>query len=486
MSGLFVVEDRGTQTLKGIERPIRLYRIIRPSGARGHLQGAAATRGLTPFIGRDDELRLLMNRWERAFEGNAQVVLIGGEGGIGKSRLVQRFHQQIAVRPYRWVEAAAGPFFQNTPFYPVTEILHQLPAYGDEPSQGEEQYSKLAPRQEFDVAQVEFTSQLGWIRSGGSLDLLKQAEQPLSPDRRRGLLFKIVAWVLGAAQVAPLVIAIEDLHWSDASTLEWIQLLVEQGKNASLLLLCTARPEFRATWPQTQITLTPLSAHDTRIMVEHVAGPRTLPDETVTTVVERTGGLPLFVEELTRAVLESGNTEQAGSSVPVTLHDSLMARLDRLGSAKNVLQLASVIGGEFSYELLTALHPVSEQEFESELRKLTDADLVYSRGIVPNATYHFKHALIRHAAYEALLKSRRRELHARIAKTIEERFPQRAASHPELLAHHYTEAGVTAQAVRYWRKAGQKANERSANVEAIAQLRKGLELLRALPRLLSV
>jgi class 3 adenylate cyclase/tetratricopeptide (TPR) repeat protein len=480
LSGLFVAEDSGDQALKGIERPIRLYRVIQPSGVRGRLDLVAASRGLTPFVGREYELRLLMDRWELVRQGEGQVISIIGEGGVGKSRLVRRFRERMG-ETHTWVDAAAGPFFQNTPFYPVVEILNQLRAYGNEPGQGEEQYSKLAPRQEFALARVEFTSQLARLRSVGSLDLLKQAEQPLSPHQRRGLLFKLVEWVLGAAQVEALIIAIEDLHWADASTLELIQLLVGQGKNASLLLLCTARPEFRASWPQTQITLTPLSAYDTRSMVEHVAGQKTLAEDTVTTVVERTGGVPLFVEELTRAVLESGAAKPTEREIPVTLHDSLMARLDRLGPAKEVLQVGAVIGNEFSYELLRAVHPVAEQDLQESLWSAANAGLLYLHGIVPDATCQIKHALIRDAAYEALLKSRRRELHTRIAQTIEERFSGQAASHPEILAHHYTEGGLIEQAVRYWRKAGQKASERSANAEAIGHFAKGIELLGTLP-----
>jgi class 3 adenylate cyclase/predicted ATPase len=480
LSGLFTVEDRGTETLKGIERPIQLYKVIQPSGVRGRLDVLTASRGLTPFVGRGNELRLLMDRWELVRQGEGQVISLIGEPGVGKSRLVRRFREQMG-QTHTWVEAAAGPFFQNTPFYPVAEILNQLPSYGNEPGQGEEQYSKLAPRQEFALAQVEFTSQLACLRAVGSLDLLKPAEQPLSPHQRRGLLFKIVESVIGASQVAPLVIAIEDLHWADASTLELIELLVEQGKNASLLLLFTCRPEFRPTWPQTQITLKPLSAHDTRIMVEHVAGQRTLTEETVTTVVERTGGVPLFVEELTRAVLESGNTEHAGRSVPATLHDSLMARLDRLGMARDTLQLGAVLGTEFTYELLRAVAPLEDDELQRHLLALTNADLLYPVGVPPTASYQFKHALIREAAYEALLRSRRKELHSRIAEVLERKSPDRVRSEPELLAHHYTEAGLIERAICYWQLAGQRAIERSAYLEAINHFTIGLRLLEITP-----
>jgi predicted ATPase len=252
-----------------------------------------------------------------------------------------------------------------------------------------------------------------------------------------------------------------------------------------LMLMCTARPEFKAPWPMrshhTQITLNRLSARAVREMVALVAARNALASENVEAVIERTGGVPLFVEELTRAMLESGTGKLTAHEIPVTLHDSLMARLDRLGSAKDVLQVGSVIGSEFSYGLLRAVHPASEQELERELRKLTDADLLYFRGIAPDATYQFKHALIRDTAYEALLKTRRRELHSRIAQILDISFTQIAAAHPELLGHHYTEAGLSTQAIPYWQRAGQQAVERSANVEAISHLSRGLELIKALP-----
>ena len=402
-----MVEDRGAQALKGIERPVQLYRVVQPSGVRGRLEAAAAARGLTPFVGREDELRLLMNRWERALEGEGQVALIVGEAGIGKSRMVQRFREQIAGTPHTWVEAAAGAFYQNTPFYAVTEMLRELLAWrGDESA--EEQLAQLETRLE--LAGLKPAEALPLIAPLLNLPIpAKYPPSPLSPEQqRRRLLATLVEWALGAARVQPTVIAIEDLHWADPSTLELLQLLVEQGATARLLLLYTARPEFRAQWPprahHTQITLNRLSARNVRTMVGEVAAQRALSEETIATVVERTGGVPLFVEELTRAVLESGDARLTGREIPVTLHDSLMARLDRLGTAKEVLQVGAVIGSEFSYELLHAVHPIAEEDLQGAVRKLADAELIYVRGIPPEASYAFKHALIRDAAYEALLK----------------------------------------------------------------------------------
>jgi class 3 adenylate cyclase len=481
VSGLFIVEDCGAKTLKGIERPVQVYRVIQPSGARGRFEAASVARGLTPFVGREDELRSLLNRWERALDGEGQVALIIGEAGIGKSRLVQRFHEQIAGTPHTWVEAAAGAFFQNTPFYPVTEMLQQL--LGDVPVHGQ-------------IAQLESRLTLTGLKPAAAIPLIapllnlplpaEYRPSALSPEQqRRRLLATLVEWVLGSAGLQPLVIATEDLHWADPSTLELIQLLVEQGAAARMLLPYTARPEFRPPWPlrahHAQLTLNRLSAHDIRMMVAQVAASKALSDETVATVVERTGGIPLFVEELTRAVLESGDAKLTGREIPATLHDSLMARLDRLGPAKEVVQVGAVIGSEFSYELLHAVHPIAEADLQAALRSLADAELLYVRGIAPDATYQFKHALIRDAAYEALLKSRRKELHLTVARTIDEKFPALKEAHPEVLARHWTEAGEIERAIAEWSRAGKGAESRNAFAEALETYQQAVSLTTLLP-----
>jgi class 3 adenylate cyclase/tetratricopeptide (TPR) repeat protein len=484
VSGLFVVEDRGAQTLKGIEQPVRLYCVVQPSGVRGRLEAAAAVRGLTPFVGREEELRLLMNRWERALEGEGQVALIIGEAGIGKSRLVQRFHEQIVATPHDWIEAGGGALFQNTPFYAVTELLRELLAWrGDESA--EEQLTQLESA--LNLAGLKPAEALPLIAPLLSLPLpSKHPPSPLSSEQqRRRLMATLVEWALGAARVQPTIIAIEDLHWADPSTLELFQLLVEQGATAPLLLLYTARPEFRVPWSlrahHTQLTLNRLSAPHARAMVGQVAEGDALSEETVARVVERTGGVPLFVEELTRAVVESGEAQRNGRDIPATLYDSLMARLDRLGPAKEVAQVGAVLGREFSYELLDAVHRIPAEKLQARLQMLVDAELLYVQGLTPAANYQFKHALIRDAAYEALLKSRRRDLHLLVARTIDEQFPALKAAHPEVLAGHWTEAGESARAIAAWRKAGEQAMQRSANEEATAHFRRGLTLIDSLP-----
>ncbi|MBV8361988.1 MAG: AAA family ATPase, partial [Deltaproteobacteria bacterium] len=498
VSGLFVVESRGASGLKGIERPLQLHRIVQPSGVRGRLEAAAAVRGLTPFVGREDELRSLITRWERSREGEGQVALIIGEAGIGKSRLLQRFHELISDGSHAWLEAAAAPFFQNTPFHAIAELLRQLVGPASLPAADEQAASDGKAQLESNERLEQLESAL--VHAGLKVDeaipllaplinLPASAKYPpprIPPEhQRRRLLAMLVEWVLGAARALPLVILIEDLHWADASTLEVVQLLAEQGTAAHLLVLCTARPEFHPPWPlrahHTQITLNRLNTRNVRDMVAQIAARNALANETLDAIVERTSGVPLFVEELTRAVLEKGGAKLSRREIPVTLHDSLLARLDRLGSAKEVLQIGSVIGSEFSYELLRAVYSLADEDLQRELRVLTDADLLNVRGIAPQANYQFKHALIRDAAYEALLKSRRRELHRLVARSINEKFPVLKNGNPEVIAWHWTEAGETECAIAEWYKAGKAAEVRSAFKEGLENYQHAVELLGLLP-----
>jgi predicted ATPase/class 3 adenylate cyclase len=478
ISGLFVVEDRGAQALKGIEPPVQLYRVIRPSGMRSRFEATAAAGGLTPFVGREDELRSLLNRWERVREGEGQVITIIGEAGIGKSRLVRHFHDAIAGTPHTWLQCASGPFFQNTPFYAVAQMLRQSFDWDQGLSGFEASFREAGVKADEAVPLM-----------APLLDLPAHANYPPSTltaeQQRKRLMATLVQWTFGAAKGQPLVIAIEDLHWADPSTLELIQLLVVQGATVKLLLLCTARSEFLPSWPlqahHAQLTLNRLSARDVRTMVREVAARKGLSDETVAAVVDRTGGVPLFVEELTRAVLESGDAKLSGRAIPATLHDSLMARLDRLGPAKEVIQIGAVLGADFSYELLRAVDPIAEADLQRALHSLTHAELLYVRGIAPDATYQFKHALIRDAAYEALLKSRRKELHRLAAIAIDEQFPAIREAHPEVLARHWSEASEIDPAIAAWQKAGEQALQRSAHSEAIRNLTTALKLLSTLP-----
>jgi class 3 adenylate cyclase/tetratricopeptide (TPR) repeat protein len=482
VSGLFVVEDRGAHALKGIEFPMQLYRAIQPSVVRRRTRGPAA-RALTPFVGRDDEMRLLLSRWERACDGEGQLVIVAGEGGIGKSRLVEEFRERIKPIPHLWIECAGEQFFENTPFHAVTQMLNQgLGWRGDE-------------SKEERVIQIERSLELSGMKLAETVPLIaemlnlpipeKYPPVLLAPDqKRKRLLAALAGWVFGATRTQPLVLALEDLHWVDPSTLELQHTLVEQAATARLMLLFTARPEFRASWlmraHHAQITLNRLSDRQTREMVAGVAARSALAKEMIDTVVKRTDGVPLFAEELTRLILE-GDGRSVAREIPATLHDSLTARLDRLGSAKEVAQVAAVIGREFFYELLQAVLPMPEAELQSALAKLADAELIYARGIPPEATYQFKHALIQDAAYEALLKTRRKELHRRVARTITEKFTALAEAQPEVLARHWTGAGEAEPAIAAWQKAGEAADARGALKEAEENFRQALAMLSTLP-----
>ena len=482
VSGLFVVEDRGAHALKGIEHPVQLYRAIQPSVVRRRTHGTAA-RPSTPFVGRDDEMRLLLSRWERACEGEGQLVIVAGEAGIGKSRLIEEFRARIKPIPHLWIECAGEQFFENTPFHAVTQMLNQgLGWRGDE-------------SKEERVIQVERSLELSGMKLGQTVPLIAEMLNlpipekypPLmlaSDQKRKRLLAALAGWVFGATRTQPLVIALEDLHWVDPSTLELQHTLVEQAATAPLMLLFTARPEFRAPWlmraHHAQITLNRLSDRHTREMVAGVAARSALAKDMIDTVVKRTDGVPLFAEELTRLILE-GDGRSVAREIPATLHDSLTARLDRLGEAREVAQVAAVIGREFSYELLQAVLPILEAELQSALAKLADAELIYARGIPPEATYQFKHALIQDAAYEALLKTRRKELHRRVATTVAEKFAALAEAQPEVLARHWTGAGEAEPAIAAWQRAGEAADARGALKEAEEDFRQALAMLNTLP-----
>ena len=481
VSGLFVVEDCGEQRLKGIAYPVRLYRVIQQSVARR--KHRAAIREQTPFVGREDEMRLLLNRWEQACEGRGQLVLVVGEPGIGKSRVVKEFRGRIRDNPHLWVEGAGDQFFQSTPFHAVTQILDEgLGWHGDESPK--ERVTQL--ERGLELAQMKLSEAVPLIAE--LLNLPIPAKYPLltfTPDQqRKRLLANLTAWLLSAARVQPVVMAMEDLHWVDPSTLELTQMLAEQVATAPLMLLYTARPEFRRPWPMrahhAQLTLNRLEDRDTREMVAGVVARAALTQDLIDTVVKRTDGVPLFAEELTRLLLE-GDARSVSRVIPATLRDSLTARLDRLGPAKEVAQIAAVIGHEFSFKLLQAVASMGETELQSGLERLVDAELIYARGIAPEATYQFKHALIQDAAYEALLKSRRKELHRRVALSMNGSLPADAEERPEVIARHWTEAGEAEPAIIAWKKAADVAYGRRAFNEAEEQYRQALAMLKTLP-----
>ena len=479
VSGLFVVEDCGAHALKGIKETVQLYRVIQPSAARRRIH-RTASRATARFVGRDDETALLLSRWERSREGRGQVVTLIGEPGIGKSRLVEEFRGHIKDHSHLWVECGGEPFFEKTPFHPVIEMLnHGLGWRGDESL--EERLGILERSLElFGVNPSEAVPLIGEMLNLSVVE--KHPPLALAPDqKRKHLLAALAKWVFGAANTQPMVIAAEDMQWVDPSTLELMKMLVEQSASRRLMLLFTARPEFDAPWPMrahhTQITLSRLEDRHTREMIASVAARVVLDNDVIDAVVKRADGVPLFAEELTRLIVE-GNPRTASREIPATLHDSLLARLDALDpTARDVVQVAAVLGRDFSYPLLQAVTQLNESQLQPALSALSDAELIYTNGIPPDASYQFKHALVRDAAYDALLKSRRKVLHRRVAETLSKEFPALAEAKPEILARHWTDAGEGVLAVDAWRRAADHSMVASAYAEAEASVRQALTVL---------
>ncbi len=482
VAGLFIVDAPRSEHLKGVGEPFALYRVQAASGIRGRLR-ATARHGLTPFVGREHERQVLFDRWERARAGDGQVVLITGEAGIGKSRLVQQFKEDLGAVPHTWLESAGSPSHQQSPFYAVSDLLQQGFAAAANPSPEMQLEALVQALTAADLSPDESVPLVAPLL-GLSVPAERFLPPSLSPEQqRRKLLATLIAWVFGAARRQPTIVVLEDLHWVDPSTMELQGLLAEQGRAMPLLLLYTGRPEFagsRLRDHHTLLTLNHLGRQHTREMVRRVsAGAGELPDAVMETVVARSDGVPLFIEELTKAVAEQG--AKPARQIPATLQDSLMARLDRMQAGKEVAQMAAVIGREFSYGLIKAISEWPEEAIEEALCELANAHLIFVRGVPPDATYTFKHALIEDTAYASLLKSRRRALHQATARALVRLAPTVESEQPELLAHHFAEAGRAADAIPFWQQAGQRALQRSANQEAIGHVTKGLDLIKSLP-----
>jgi predicted ATPase len=498
IQGYFECQDLGTPTLKGVAEPLNVYRVLQESGARGRLD-IAVTRGLTPLVGREQEVGLLVERWEQVKSGQGQVVLLSGDAGIGKSRLVQMLKEHVAQEPHTRWECRSSSYFENTALFPVTDLFQRLLRFEGEDIP-EEKVGKL--EQMLSQYRLPLEESVQLFAPFLSLPMPENPYPPLhlSPQRQRQkTLETLVAILLQLAEQQPVLFIVEDLHWTDPTTLELLNLVIEQIPTASLLLLLTCRSHLQPTWHHrsyiTEMTLNHLSHAQVEQIVIGMTDGKTLPQEVLAQVVAKTDGVPLFVEEVTKAILESGQLkacdghyELIGSfstlAIPATLQDSLMARLDRLVTAKAVAQYAAVIGRQFAYDLLSTVSQLDAATLQRELRQLVEAEIVYQRGLPPQATYVFKHALIQDAAYASLLKSTRQQYHQSIAQVLEAQFPETTEGQPELLAHHYTEAGLNSQAVHYWHHAGQQASERSAHLEAMTHLQQGLQLLQTLPETL--
>jgi class 3 adenylate cyclase/tetratricopeptide (TPR) repeat protein len=470
VAGLFVLEDKGPRELKGVPGSPVLYRIVRPSGG-GRRTGA---RMQTRLVGREDDLEVLVKRWQRAQAGAGQFIQIVGEPGLGKSRLIDEFRGRLAETPHSWVEWTSSQLLQNTALHPLVEWGKQR--FGGAEVAPESRLADLeSSLTQVKLNPVEFAPLLAPL-----LDIptaIIDAPE-LTPDElRRRQLAAMVAWLLAGAHAQPLVLAFEDLHWADPTSLDLLKMLAERGATARLMIVATARPEFRAPWATRShhgvISLVPLDRQQARQMVGAISERNALSAEAIEGVTVRTGGVPLFIEEVTRLVLEGGP-----QTIPLTLQQSLAARLDRLGDARDIAQIGAVAGREFAFGLLLAIAGHPEAELNAALEQLVDADLVFVDGLAPDATYRFKHALIQEAAYESMLRSRRREIHAQIAKALMRLHPAIAETAPETLATHLARAGDEAGAAEYWQKAGQLAQRNSAYKEAIGAYQNALQSMR--------
>jgi class 3 adenylate cyclase len=472
LGGFFAYQPAGTPLLKGLTQPLAIYRVLYEQMARSRLE-VAGSMGLTPLVGREQEEGVLLERWAQVKDGSGQVVLLSGEAGIGKSRLVQVLTTQVASEPQAWLTPCqCSPYHQHSALYPLIDLLERVALHFEREESPAHKLRKL------EGFLVQYGLPLAEIVPlfAALLALPLPAEYaplPLAPEQQKQqLLHALLTILLRIAAQQPVLFVMEDLHWVDPSTLELLSLLVDQGPTARILALLTFRPDFSPPWTGrshcTQVTVHRLPRQQAVEVIRQVAHGKDLPPEVVEQIVAKTNGVPLFVEELTKMVLESGLLQEREEryallgplpplAIPATLHDSLMARLDRLTTVKALAQLGATLGREFSYALLQAVSPWDEGTVQRGLQQLVEAEFLYQRGLPPQATYFFKHALIQEAAYQSLLRSTRQQYHQRIAQVLEACFPEVCETQPELLAHHYAEAGLTDQAVDYWQRAGQHA-----------------------------
>jgi class 3 adenylate cyclase/tetratricopeptide (TPR) repeat protein len=486
--------DLGQHLLKGVVEPARAWRVLGVASVEGRFEATREASALTPLVGREEEIRLLLHRWEQTKAGEGQAVLLCGEPGVGKSRILQVLRERIGQEQHTRLRYQCSPFHSNSAFHPLIEQFERAAGFSRDDS-ADEKLGKMESLLGAGGDNVQSVAPL--FAAMLSLPLGRYPVVRLSPQQWRDNTIEAqVAQVLGLARIQPVLFLFEDAHWADPTTLEVLDRLLNRIESACVLIAVTYRPGFVPPWvgqPRvTALTLARLSRREAAELAEKVTGGRLLPPEVLDQIVAKTDGVPRFVEELTKAVIESGLLRDSGDryqlngplpplAIPSTLQDSLMARLDRLAPIKEVAQIAAAIGREFSYELLAALWTLSTDQLETALEQLVASELVFQRGQPPAATYAFKHALVQDAAYQSILRSRRQQLHARIARALEERFAGIAEEQPELLAVHYDRAAMPEDAVAWYLRAARRAQMRSANREAVNHLEHALSSVRQIP-----
>jgi len=491
--GHFDYRDLGPLALKGLAEPVSVWQVLGTSGVESHFEAMHKTKLLPPF-GREEEIELLLRRWQHAREEEGRAVVLTGEPGIGKSHIALALRERLQKEPHIALRYFCSAHHTNSVLFPFIGQLERAAGFhrSDSPTEKQSKLEALVAQSTADPEHVAVLANLLALPAGDPYRL-----QELSPQKRKEkTLAALLAQLDGLAARQPILIIFEDIHWIDPTSLELLSAAVEHVPKLRALLLATTRPEFTPPWPSyphlTTLPLTRLGRREGAALVERVAGGKILPKEVMDEILSRTDGVPLFIEELTKTVLESGLLQKRDGeyvlerplpslAIPTTLHASLMARLDRLAPVRDVAQIGAVAGREFHYELLSAVAGLPSERLEEALGQLVESELIFRRGEIPHAVYTFKHALVRDAAYSGLLKSRRAQLHAAIARALEQQFPEVVQAQPETLAHHLTEAGLIENAIRYWLQAGKNAALRSANLEAIAHLERGIELTGGLP-----
>jgi class 3 adenylate cyclase/tetratricopeptide (TPR) repeat protein len=492
----FELTDLGEHDLEGIAASVHAWRVERVLVTESRFDAHRGASALTPLVGREEELDLLARRWSHTRDGEGQVVLLSGEPGIGKSRILATLRERLDEQGVQALRFQCSPYYVNSPFWPIIDNFERtLKFTRDEPV--DEKLDKLealiVTQHGRPIADVRFIAAILSIPCEQRYGAL-----PMTPQKHKDETLRTLVDISeAAARQQPSVLLFEDAHWADPTTLEVLDLLVDRVRTVPLLVVLTHRPEFQSRWSEQghvgALNLSKLPRTQSAAMVAGLAGGKALPDALLEQILTRTDGVPLFVEELTKSILESGELtgavdhyDYAGSArsvtIPATLRDSLMARLDRFTPVKEIAQIGAAIGREFSYELIAAVAPLPQAELDDALARLSESGLAIRRGTPPDAIYTFKHALVQDAAYDSLLKSRRQELHGKIARVIEARFPNTNTTEPEVLAHHLTAAGLNGAAIPLWQAAGELASKRMALTEAIAHFDRGLELVATLPR----